>query len=1009
MTLVVSLLGEPAIEVDGTLAPLASRKQRQVLASLALRHGARRSTASLIDDLWGDSPPETARKNVQVLIGKLRSRVGRPHAIPHIDDGYALDATQWQFAHAQFGELQREARRFADQAAWSRVLATLDAALAMWRGSALGALSDEPWAMDAARSLDQQRRDASLLRNEARIALGRHSDAVVELTQLAVEHPSELKVRSLLVRGLFHMGRQADALEVCRAGLESARARGVVADVDRLRAIERSLLAQSGEFGQRRGPALPSIPKPRDPLLGRDSERAGIRDQVLYHARLTTIVGPGGTGKTRLATAIAHDILGDRDIAWVDLSPAASRDDVLSALLNAFAITSVGADPVNALVQAIGGRSMCVVLDNLEQVIDSADVVVRLREACPELRILATSRIALGVPGEVVVRLSPLQLADDADGIEESSLRRLDAVRLFLDRAARVDGVMPLDAGTIRDVHRICRHVDGLPLGIELAAARTRLLSPQQILAQLDHSFALVASGSLDRPERHRSLTDVIAWSYELLDERGRHGFRVASLFVGACDTEDFRRVAKMSLDEAVHVLHVLAANSLVVHEHDMGGSGRWRMLGTIAAFGRDRLAEVPSGPAVRSRFAECMVDHAVASNTYVARDTGAEQRFILERANVHAAFDWAIEHAPERAADIFIGMDRYLHTRGSMFEGDELGRRLHALIETVELPQRSLVLGLAGRMAHYRGDDERSSLWIQQALELAVSSGQRHAELRILVWYVERLRMVGDTRTAMEYAESAVKLATELGDEWHLGLARSQLGFALSDLEDPDRGRVHFTDAEQLFRELGDAFWVENVVANRLIADLFDTLDASYIDELAQCEARIAQLECWTYAAHVESYRLRGLLEVGNFEDAATCATALIPRVRETGEAMLLMFTLACASVAYMEVDRAGEARECAHQSLELAVESAATMFVEYSLGMLACAMHDAEDPRAAWVASFIDMKSLDGIYQLDRHVMRKLVDVTEEPVDPAGTDEASGRLAQLRHIATEVTATDA
>lgn len=991
----ISILGELTVDVGGDVVPVPSRKQRELLAALAISRGAPRSADVLVEELWGDERGAAARKNVQVLVGRLRTLLGSPDAIRFDDRGYALHESDWHFADVEFERELQEARRLAADDAWSEVSAVLEASLGRWSGAALGTLAGADWAREHARALDHEHRAATILCNEARLRTERHDQAVVDLRQLTREHGDDLELRALLVRALFGAGRQADALAECRFALADARARDLAPEVDRFRGLERDLLAQQNQFETRRGPTLPRVPVPRHALVGREDEHDVVRARLLNGRRVTTIVGPGGTGKTRLATEVSLALRDELDdVAWIDLSPATSTDDVLATLLNAFGITSADGDPADALTQAIGRRSICIVLDNFEQVVSSASIVARIRDACPNARLLVTSRVALGIEGEDVVRLRPFELIDDVQAADAVELERLDAVRLFQTRADLVDGVMPAGADTLRDVHRICARVDGLPLGIELAAARTRLLAPREILEQLDRTFAVISSRSQEHPERHRSIDSVIAWSHDLLDASERHAFRALSLFIGGCVAEDFAHVAGLvDADAARDTLARLTSLSLAVRDSADGSAERWRMLETIGAFGRRALANDPDEHELRDRFARRMLEHAEASNTYLANATGAERRFIEERANVHAAFDWAVDHAPTVAADIFINMDRYLHTRGSMFEGDEFGQRLQSTAaESLDNVRRASVFGLAGRMAHYRGDETRSIGLLTAGIELAQSAGDARIELLLTIWRIERMRMAGDLDEAVRELEAAGSRARRLGDEWLEAMVLAQLGFTCSDLERPGESGQHFEAAIETFRRLGDGFWVENMVANLLITDLIQTGDDTALDGLAECSRRLRELHYWTYSAHVDAFRLRGALEVGRFAESAQIADRLIPAVRLSGEAILLMFTLACGSIAFLEQGRIADARFAGWESLQIAIRSRGTLFVDYSLAALACSVAAEDLDLARWITTFIDIGRLDGIFALDKHVLGRLTDTFGEisPNETADIDRS-------------------
>lgn len=992
-SLYISILGELLVHVDGTTVPITSRKQRELLAMLGVRRGEPRSIDGLVADLWGDARSASSRKNLHVLVGQLRATLGSG-AIQLEGSGYALSSAAWSFADVEFERDLSDVRGLAAREEWTAVDARLGSALDRWRGAAFGTFADAEWAREPARLLDADRRAATILRIEAWLRTGRQDQAVVELRELTREQDEDLELSALFVRALYDAGRQADALDECRAALTRARTHGVESDIERFRSLEHDVLVRANEFGPRRGHALPQVPVPPHELVGRAGEHAAVRDRLLHGNRLTTIVGPGGVGKTRLAADVClglADVM--EDVAWIELSPASSTDDVLTILLNAFGITAVDGAPDDALAQAIGTRSMCVVLDNFEQVLDSAPVVALIRDRCPNVCLLVTSRIALDVDGEYVMQLGPFELLDEDRDLE--ALEQLDAVRLFRARAELVGGVMPDNADTLRDVHGICSRVDGLPLGIELAAARTKLLAPNDILQQLAGATTIIATTSAAYAERHRSLDSVIAWSYELLDKSEQHAFRILTLFPGGCTAPDFAHVAGLSdVDVARAALERLTSHSLLVFEQSDRADERWRMLETIAAFGRRELAGTADEPVCRSRFVMRMLEHARASNTYLAHTTGADWRFVDERVNVHAAFEWSMEHSTDVAADIFIAMDRYLETRGSIFDGDDLGRRLQSIEESLDHRRRAAVLGLAGRMAHLRSDADRSSAYLHTALSLAREQKDVETELRVACWYIELQRKNGDVdyETVLERAVSVRSRAQSRGDYWTAALALAQLGFMLME---HDRGQEAIracTEAKAAFAELDDEFWVENMEANILVLEAVETRDRARLEDLAACAGRLAERGYWAYSAHVESFRLRTLLELRDFAEAASCADGLVSRVRATGESILLMFMLSCASIAYFEQERVEDCRQTAWESLLLATKSEWTFFADYSLVMLVCSLRRDQPALAGWIASSVDVAGFHD-YALDRHVASRLL----EELDGDDAGHSTSEFAKL------------
>ncbi|WP_328789801.1 MULTISPECIES: AfsR/SARP family transcriptional regulator [unclassified Streptomyces] len=624
-----------ARDESGAPLPVGGARLRALLAALALRAGRPASVAELVDDVWGDDPPQDAPAALQALVARLRRALGSRDAVHSAPTGgYLLAAARDDIDLHRFDRLavQGGQELATDPATASRTLRT---ALALWRGPAF---ADLPEPARAARAAGAEARRSGAVRHriEADLRSGAAAPAALlpEIETLIHEAPYDERLRAQQLRALRAAGRPAEAL----AAYE--RTRRVLADGlgtdpgPELAALHAELL-QPQPLPPK--PLPPQAPQPRPEasgaidapaglidapaaprgnlrprltsFVGREPELAALRGD-LARLRLVTLTGPGGSGKTRLAehAAAAHPEAGwIVELARLD-QPAAVPGAVLSALglresslVSRETPTPAATDPTARLVEHCAHRSLLLVLDNCEHVIGAAaELAERLLTHCPGVRILATSREPLGVPGETVRPVEPLP-PDPAH-------------QLFADRGASArPGFSPTDDPAA--VAEICARLDGLPLAIELAAARLRLLTPRQIADRLDDRFRLLTSGARTVLPRQQTLRAVVDWSWELLDEAERTVLRRLSVFAGGCDLAAAEAVCADPSDpsdparhapyDPADVLGSLVDKSLVLAEPDQGPGDdgmRYRMLETIHEYAAERAAAHPADARATAR-----------------------------------------------------------------------------------------------------------------------------------------------------------------------------------------------------------------------------------------------------------------------------------------------------------------------------------------------------------------------------------------------------------------------
>ncbi|MFC8080603.1 BTAD domain-containing putative transcriptional regulator [Streptomyces sp. NPDC057307] len=616
--------GEAALSVPGA-------RSQGLVVRLALAGGRQVERDVLVDAIWAENPPAGPAHALQALVSRLRRTLGSANDIVQVAGGYRLAVDAADVDALRFEQLAATGRDRLRAGDPGGAAAVLGEAVALW-GDPVGA---EPAvvaavAPAAATRLAHTSVEAVADLAEAELALGRAGAAAARLTALLAEHPVHERAAALLMDALAAQGRQADALALYER-VREALADALGADpgaalrerhLGLLRAERPSPAA--GADGARTGPS--NLPAPLTSFIGRDDDLARI-DTLLAAGRLVTVLGPGGAGKTRLAVEAArrhrHEY---RDGAWmIDLASVTEPAEVGAALLAAIGLRGSAlfdapagprggpADELDVLADQLGGRESLLVVDNCEHLIDAvAHLVSALLARCAGLRVLATSREPLAVDGEALVPLGPLPLPEPDANVERA--RRTASVRLFAERAAAVRPGFDVDGQNLGEVLRVVRDLDGMPLALELAAARLRTLSLTDLAAGLSDRFRLLDTGSRTAFPRHRTLRGVIAWSWDLLDTDARTVAERISVLPGGVTPASATAVCagtEVPAGEIRELLAGLVDRSLLQLLPD---TGRYRMLETIREYGLEGLAEHGAPTGVRNlaarHFAELVSRH---------------------------------------------------------------------------------------------------------------------------------------------------------------------------------------------------------------------------------------------------------------------------------------------------------------------------------------------------------------------------------------------------------------
>jgi predicted ATPase/DNA-binding SARP family transcriptional activator len=861
----------PLEVVDERPLAVGPPKQRALLAVL-LRARGTVARDRLIASLWGDEPPKRAQGSLQVYVHGLRQALGADR-IETSGTAYRLriDATDRVDAD-ELARLVRRARTALDRARADEAAADLESALALWRGAALADIAEVGELGAFADELEELRFEALELRNDAWLDLGRHKLVLRDIERLVAAQPYREQLRIHHITALYRDGRQAEALAAYRALRETWSDELGIEPTPALRELERAVLRHDGSLDD---PAVAPpqqslrLPAPPTPLVGRRLEIASIAALLRSETRLVTLVGPGGTGKTRLALAVAEELGPElRDGAvFVDLSAVADQRLLVPAIAQALGL-SEDAD----LGKELATRGHLLVLDNFEQIVEGAKEVAALLAAARSLRVLATSRTPLRLAAEHEYPVQPLPVPRvDATAGE---LAQNEAVQLFVARAAAAGRALEPDAG----VAALCRRLDGLPLALELAAARTKLLSPAEILVHIDRDPALLASQARDVPARHATLAATIHWSLGLLDERERRAFARLGVFAGGCTLDG---AAQIGIDPGS--LGSIVDMSLL-QRRDGNGRPRFAMLETVRPFALE-LLEATGGDGVRRRHAESLAELA---EKLQGEDTAAGlDELEAELENIRAALAWAAASDVDLALRLMLATRTFWEVRGHLRESARWLDDILSVAGDMRPELRAPALGFAGTAAFRGGDVDRAEARWREMLSVFEQLGDREGIARGLSDVGTAAAARGEWERSRELLERAAALFRELGNAGRLAVAVANLGHVAAHEGDFPSAAAFTLEALELERERGDdmraAISLNNLAS--IACEAGDNDDArAWLDECLELAHRIGYREV---VAHALVTRARLALNEGDPLDAARAAAAADAAFAEAGAEM--------------------------------------------------------------------------------------------------------------------------
>jgi predicted ATPase/DNA-binding SARP family transcriptional activator len=876
----------------------AGSKRRALLALLLLHANETVSTERLVDELWAERPPATAARTLQAHISRLRKALKAGAADPDgeivtRESGYALTLDPERLDAYQFERLVDEGRNELASGRADRAVSGYEAALSLWRGTPLADFASEQFAQGEIARLEDLRMAAIEGLGDAKLALGRHAELVGQLESLIGENPYRERLRAQLMLALYRCERQADALQA----YQNAR-RTLVEDLgiepgERLRDLEHAILSQDPALAvavaETAESAAARVPPPPNRTLGRDQDREEVRALLRRDdRRLVTLVGPGGVGKTRLALEAARRLEPDlRDGAWfVSLASTANPEHVPSAIAQTLGATPLeGETPEQAIERFLAPKDALLVLDNFEHVLPAAPLITELLAAAPALTVLATSREPLRLQTEYCYAVAPLEVPADTD---PAAVTHAAAGALFVGRAGSHDRAFELNPGNAGAIAEICQRLDGLPLAIELAAARTTVLAPEDLAARLEGALDLLGHGPRDAPARQRTLRATIEWSHDLLSAAESEAFAGLAVFAGGATTD----AAQTITGAEIEALHGLIDKQLLVRRHGAGGDARLWMLETVREFAREQLEADPHADEVRH--SHCRYYLALAERAEPHLFTRREDEWLpkldAEGDNFRAALDWSIRHGdPNHGLQLAGLLGRYWDVRNLAPEGldwleaaiatagDEARIRDRALARRAQV--HLLVDQGAAYDTHDLHDDAKSkaaealalsreaaepagvtdALLAMASLDMAESHPQRRrralanealayarvaAEERFVALALMEQANAISLESAAEEIEQATTALRKLGCSRILVAHYNNTAYNAIKVGRPERARAFLAEAAPLAHEVGFPVFVALTSGNEALEALFtgdpDRARAAFEEELRVCREHV-------------------------------------------------------------------------------------------------------------------------------------------------------------------------
>ena len=882
-----AILGPLEVRHEGRLVDLGGPRRRVVLAALLVRGGEPVPADVLVQTLWGEEAPPTAAKSLHVHVSRLRRALGAAASRLCTEaSGYRLLVEPGELDADRFERGLDEGRALLAAGHASGAARVLRAALALWRGPVLADLRYEAFAHPEIARLEELRALAFEERVEAELGLGEHARLIGELEALIDEHPTRERLRGQHMLALYRAGRHADALAAYRQARTVLDAELGLEPGRELRRLEQAILTHDPELAASapRTPAVP--PAPPTPTFGRDEDVRRVASLV-GETRCLTLVGPGGVGKTRLAIEVARSVRG----RFVSLASTAHADRVPAVICDALAVARAPGEPASeALDRAVGRVPLLLVVDNLEHVPDVPALLAALLDRHPGLRLLATSRMPLRIRVERLFRVEPLAL----DG------HHSPAVAMFVDRARAHDPSFQVTPDVAAAAATICRRLSGLPLAIELAAARLAVLTPEALAERLVDALGVLGPGHQDAPTRQHTLRATLDWSFELLDMPERDAFAALATFAGGCE---------LDAAEAVTGARLPVLERLVTQNLTVARDGRLSMLEPVRQYAVERLASRSDADMFRARHLDHYLGLAERSEhpVWLYRRSCPEYAALRrEHDNLRAAVEWGARQEPSpEVLRLVSALGWYTWLAGAAAELRSWWARASANAASESPPAVRAWAELA-RATNAADPSERIAL-MRGALARFREVGDDRMTARCLIDLAGYQSFQGDHAGARGTAERALSVAARLGDDVLIGAALGEMAL----------GTVDVAAAMPLAREAADRLRGAGALVR--CAELLSTLGM--------------------LALHTRAYDRAEQLEREALDDARTI-----------GDPWTVAFVHGNTGIAAFAGGRLDAAEPAFRNELTAAhAHGFETFYFEGLLGLGALAAADGDDQRAA------------------------------------------------------------